>query len=528
MSLLQAFAKKALSIAEETLDADRLLQRTMAGFIETAKSRYAIDAGAQWKPGEPLKLLLAGYSGTRNTGADVRVEEMIRQFRHLFDDEHVDLSILTIDPELSKGYFKTVKQLHLPQVFPKFLFDTIHQQHGVIACEGSMFKSKFANALATMMVGSLGLALAEGKMAIGYGGEAGKMDASLEALVRKYCEGAFILARNTQSCDVLADLGIEAQPGTDTAWTFEPAPDAVGQSLLRAAGWDGESIPVAICPINPFWWPVQPDLFKGMTHALTGAHKEAHYSSVYFHADSDEIREKQDRYLTGLANAVIRFGREHRIFPVMIGMEQLDRKACQALAEKLQPHGYAAPLVVSDEHDMYQMVSVLRQMGMLVSSRYHAIVTSMGGLVPSAGVTMDERIRNLMEDRGQQHLFTEVDAPDLEERVFTMLSHLHNDRDAIKDGIGRTVVRNLERMGRMGMALVEHVRSHHPDFPFAANLGAHGNPFEHLPKLPEAVADLVREYGAEDVETSKSAKGAKSKKNGAKSKRAGSSRGAEA
>ena len=33
--------------------------------------------------GQKLKLLFAGYNGTRNTGSDVRVEEMIRQIRHI-------------------------------------------------------------------------------------------------------------------------------------------------------------------------------------------------------------------------------------------------------------------------------------------------------------------------------------------------------------------------------------------------------------------------------------------------------------
>ena len=103
--------------------------------------------------GEALKLTLVGYAGTRNTGADVRVEEMIRQFRHLFGDDHIDLSIFTMDLELTRGYFRTVKQVHFPDVFPKFLFDHVHTQHGVITCEGSMFKSKFANALSTLMVG---------------------------------------------------------------------------------------------------------------------------------------------------------------------------------------------------------------------------------------------------------------------------------------------------------------------------------------------------------------------------------------
>jgi len=474
------------------LDADLLLQRTMAGFIETARQRYPLDAGAEWKAGEPLKVLLAGYSGTRNTGADVRVEEMVRQFRHIFGDEWIDLSLLSIDPEMSRGYFRTVKQLHLPQLFPKFLFDSVHEQHMVIACEGSMFKSKFANALATMMVGSLGLALAEHKIAVGYGGEAGKMDESLQNLVREYCQGALIIARNTESQRVLGDLGVASRPGTDTAWTFEPADTSVGEQLLRDAGWDGEAPVLALCPINPFWWPVRPDVTRAASRALTGAHKEAHYSSVYFHNSGSEVDEKQTRYLTAIADAVLAFQKEQKVFPILVGMEKLDRKAAEALRPML---GGKTPLFISDEHDMYEMVSVLRRCSMLVSSRYHAIVTSMPGGVASAGITMDERIRNLMKDRGTPDLALEVDDPKLAENLLTVLKRLHAEPDTIRNGIDLCVLKNLERMGEMGMSLVEHVRENIPDFPFREGMGKGGDPWDHLPSLPSDVQKILERQG---------------------------------
>ena len=487
MGLVGKLVRRAADAAKGAADADRMLMRAMAGFIELAKSRYALDRGAVWRPGEPLRLLLAGYTGTRNTGADVRVEEMIRQFRHLFGDDHLDLSVLTIDPELSTGYFRTVKQLHLPQIYPRFLYETVHEVHGVIACEGSMFKSKFANALSTMMVGALGLAAAEGKLAIGYGGEAGKMDPALEDLVGKYCREAFIIARNEESREVLGRLGIESRAGTDTAWTFDPAQPEVGERLLRAAGWDGETPVVALCPINPFWWPVRPDVAKGALHALGAANERSHYKSIYFHADSQEIRDKQRTYLAAIAEGLRRFRAERDVFPILVGMEQLDRYACEGLRDEL---GEDVPLFVSDEHDMYEMVSVIRHASMMVSSRYHAIVTSMPGLVPSAGITMDERIRNLMRDRGTPELSLEVDDPDLADRTLEVLRRLDRDGEALRDGIARCVVTNLERMGRMGMELVDHVRSHHPEFPFRPELGLHGDPWAHLPELPPAVERL--------------------------------------
>ena len=468
-------------VAKNALDADKLLQQSMARLIDLRAARYPIAPGAEWAPGEPLRLLLAGYAGSRNTGADVRVEEMIRQFRHLFGDEHVALSILTIDAAKTRGYFKTVRQIPTPQIFPKFLFDVVTEQHGVIACEGSMFKSKFANALSTFMVGALGLATAEHKIAVGYGGEAGAMDPSLEALVRTYCKDATIIARNDNSVRILGNLGIAAESGTDTAWTFTPAPDEVGRQRLIDAGWDGKAPVLALCPINPFWWPVKADLKKGIERAAFKLHDKDHYRSVYFHHGGPEVEAKQDAYLSAIAQATNRFARDGDVFVILVGMEMLDRLACEALQPKLD---VPSALFISDEHDMYTLVSVLRQCSALVSSRYHAIVTSMPGEVPSAGITMDERIRNLMIDRGEPALSLEVDDPALADKLYHTLVHLRDDADGVRERIVDCVLTNLERMGVMGQSLVEIVREHHPAFPFRDGLGRAGSPWDHLPAMP--------------------------------------------
>ncbi len=491
MSLAATALRAATSVARGALDADRHLQRAMAGLIEVAATRYAVDPGATWRPGEPLRLLFAGYAGSRNTGADARVEEMVRQVRHLFGDDHLALSILTIDPERTRGYFRTVRQLHLPNIFPKFLFDAVHDQHGVIACEGSMFKSRFANALTTMMVGALGLATAENKLSIAYGGEAGAMDPALAALVARHCANSLLVVRNAESAAVLGALGLRTHPGTDTAWTFAPHPPERVHPVLRAAGWDGETPILAICPINPFWWPVRPDVGKAAARALTGAHARAHYASLYFHNDGPEVRAKLDAYLDGIADAVRRFQRDNAVFPVMVGMEALDRGPCEALAERLG----GAPVIVSDLHDHRTIVGVLRAAGMVVSSRYHACVTSMPGSVPSAGITMDERLRNLMADRGQPELVLEVDDPELAEHLYDVLCRMRDDRAAIVEGIERCVVANLERMGQMGQLLVEHVRARHPELPIRDGLGADGDPWDHLPSLDEPLQALVARHG---------------------------------
>ena len=121
------------------------------------------------------------------------------------------------------------------------------KHHGVIACEGSMFKSKFADALSTMMAVCLGMANAENKLSIGYGAEAGYMNPPLKKFVKKYCKESLVICRNKESEKTLEDLHIRSS-GTDTAWTFRPSATEKGQRLLKEKGWNGKTKILALAP----------------------------------------------------------------------------------------------------------------------------------------------------------------------------------------------------------------------------------------------------------------------------------------
>ncbi len=489
-------AKSALDGAKKALDADALLGTAMSALIDARAEDHRKHPQPPYRASDPLRLLFAGYVGSRNTGADVRVEEMLRQFRHLFGDDHVDLSVLTIDPAWTKGYFKTVRQIHVPQVFPKFLFDEVAHHDGVVACEGSMFKSKFSNVLTTLMVGSLGLALAEDKIGIGYGGEAGAMDEHMESLVKRHVKGSLVITRNPESTDIMGRLGIAAKTGTDTAWTFGGAPKSLGEKLLVRAGWDGRTPVVVVCPIHPFWWPVRADPMKAAVHAITGAHDHSHYRSMYFHHDGPEVEAQLRAYLTRFAGALRDLSRKRRMFPVVVGMEALDRVSCERFSDV---YGEKLPTFVSDEHDMFELVSILRNASLLASSRYHAIVCSMPAGVPSIGVTMDERIRNLMKDRGQPELSLECDDARLDERLFSAMDAALAQPEAMRAGIDGSVTRNLLQMGRMGAWAVQHIRERHPRIKFRAGLGDESRPELHLPPLPDAQARLLERATISDA-----------------------------
>ena len=466
---------------------DFILEAWVAALIERTKFAWMLGAGSAWTPGEPLKLLFAGYNGSRNTGSDVRVEEMLRQVRRILGPQNVSLAVMTQHFERTRGYFGDAKQVHLPDIFPPFLYREVRRHHGVIACEGSMFKSKFADALTTMMIGSLGIAAAENKVSIGYGAEAGEMEPMLAKLCARYCSQSLILTRNEASQTILSALGVPSELGTDTAWTFEPGPSEAAHNALVQAGWDGRAPVMAVCPIHPFWWPVKASVGKFWANAVFGAYRDSHYRSVYFHEAGPAVDAAFARYISSMGRAVETFRQRHGVFVILVAMERLDARACEALAPRL---GQSA-IFTSDQYDMYELVSVLRACTWMVSSRYHGIVTSMPGLVPSAGVTMDERIRNLMIERGHEDLLMTVDDPDLEARLLVAMEKLLSEADAVRDGIGRTVVSNLKRMARMGIFLEQNVRERYPEFPIAGGVRSWE---EYLPPLNPALVRLVETY----------------------------------
>jgi polysaccharide pyruvyl transferase WcaK-like protein len=471
---------------------DFLLVAWVSALIEIRRVAWMFGLGHRWEPGEKLRLLFAGYNGTRNTGSDVRVQEMLRQVRHVLGAGNVDFSVMTQDFNRSRGYFAGTRQVYLPDVFPPFLFREVRQNHGVIACEGSMFKSKFANALTTMMIGSLGLASAENKLSLGYGGEAGHMDPLIQDMCARYVHDSLVITRNVESQDLLRKLGISTELGTDTAWTFEPHPPEYARKTLREAGWDEKTPILVLCPIHPFVWPVKASIAKYIARATTGAYKESQYRTVYFFQSGDDIEKKYRNYVSAFGKAAAAFRERHRVFPILVAMERLDAQACRAMLEFLP----GTPVFTSDDYDMFQLVSILRAASLMVSSRYHGIVTCMPSLVASAGVTMDERIRNLMRERGHEHFLLTVDDPELEPKLLQMMEALVREADSVREGIGLTVVRNLKVMARMGTILEDTVRCTYPEFPLRSGVLSWE---DYLPPLNKTLIELAHRYDSSIV-----------------------------
>ncbi|MGQ5522587.1 polysaccharide pyruvyl transferase family protein [Chitinimonas sp. PSY-7] len=439
-------------------------------------------------PGEPLRLLFVGYAGGGNTGADIRVAEMIRQVRAVLGREQVRIGLVVSGDALPPDLQDDIELEVVLDYFPEFLARTIDRYDGVIACDGSMFKSNLCCMLSAMMGGALGMAAAAGKLAIGYGAEAGRMEPDLKAFIASLGKQPLILCRNVESRAVLEPMGMRVADGADTAWTYQAEPLADTQQRLAALGVDKHPI-LVVCPMNPFWWPVRPDLAKAMEMQQTGAHQELHFGSILFHPDDASIQQRYHHYLDGLASAANTWQKANNGSVVVIGMDKVDRTACNDLAKRLV---LPASIVVSGDVPPTAIVGLLRSADLMISSRFHAIVASMEAGVPAIGVSMDERIANLLGHDNAGHCLLKVDAPDLAVQLVEALRFVETERKTISQQTQAKVARNLLAMAEMGKRFADEVRQFHPDMPLPV---AHSEWDRYLPPLSIRQAELITRYG---------------------------------
>ena len=413
---------------------------------------------AKHAPGEPWKILLVGYNGARNTGSDVRVAALADQIEEALGTENAELSVMTMDEASTAVYFDgKVRQVQFSTLFFGDLLKACSEHHAAILCEGSTFKSKFADALTLYNCQAAGVMRAQGKPCFAYGSEVGDMEPYLERTVRDLCTDVRLAVRSRGSLEELARIGVGGFLGTDTAWRFDSSRASdEARELLRAAGWDGESPLLGIAPVNPFCWPVKPSLGKLARAVVTGDRK-LQFQSWYFFSWSDERERKFHAYLDALAEACSTFVAERGFQPVIFGMEKLDAEACRLLGERL---GGAAPIFLSSEHDGFVMSKLLRSLTLLVTSRYHAQVLATAAYVPTVAVSMDERLDNLAgELRADPNLLLHVDDADLGPRVLVALDHACDNAASLREGLAEAYGEVCAKLDDMGDWFVREISS---------------------------------------------------------------------
>lgn len=409
----------------------------LSGFVKPL-SRLGLCRFKAYTQGQPLKILLVGYNGARNTGADARVVALTRQLEQALGTEKAELTVMTLDSDNVAGYFpKHVRLLHFTTVFVFSLLRACSRHHVAILCEGSTLTPTFAEALCVFFCEAAGIMRRQGKPCIAYGSEVGRLNGWLAKLSSDLCRDTYFMVRTEESLHNLQALGLKGHVGTDTAWTFENSEgEAWARKYLMDAGWDGRQPLMGVAPLNPFCWPVRPSVWRWLK-ALVTRDFSRQYDKLYFFSDSAERRQQFERYLEAMAAATNRYSREHNAFVVILGMEQLDAGVCHILEQRIEPKHVVC---TSKTCDVFQMTGLLRQLSVLLTSRYHASVLSMERACPIVAVSIDARLNGIMREveLADHYLHHATDA-DLEDRIMASLQLAGEHEQEIR----QTILRHL-------------------------------------------------------------------------------------
>ncbi|MDD5748896.1 MAG: polysaccharide pyruvyl transferase family protein [Actinomycetota bacterium] len=461
--------------------------------VERLTKRAKRGPIGRWSPGEKLHILLIGYSGGRNTGSEVRVWAMVNQFYQILGKDNVQIGLLTLSPENSADYFKPPTEF-LP-IMTKF-FQTLKKgrtdYHLGVISEGSTLKSKWSDLLTLLFVSGAGMLKLQGKPCIAYGTGAGEMDDFLYEKVLKYCDQTYFIARDEPSLDIIQKAGFKVDLGVDTGWIFPPAPQEWAEKELKEkAGWDGKKPLLGLAVINPFCWPVYTSLSKFL-RGYGIRHPEERYTAApmtYF-TFTKERREQLDRYLSNIAQATDEFVRRHDVHPIIIGMEALDDYPNSKFQKMLKT---PAQIFCAKDYNGFQMVSFLRRLSMLITSRYHASVLSMPEGIPSIAVSMDERLYNIFEETDQlEDYYFKVDEPELSEKLIAAMEKLWKNQEKVREENIRRVPKYLKEIANMGVKFRNFVKENFPEFPLPPEPE---NWMGYLPPLYPELAEIVEKYG---------------------------------
>jgi hypothetical protein len=257
-------------------------------------------------------------------------------------------------------------------------------------------------------------------------------------------------------------MGFKSSIGTDTAWTFNPESNGwARKELMEKTGLDGKKPIMGVCVINPFWFPVKPDIVRWVKRD-NKKDPDHHYEKYYFYSKSPEREQAFRHYVDSIAHTVDIFSKKIDAHVIIVAMDSSDNVPSLIFKEKLIT---PAHIFYSDLYDAYKITALLRSLSVLITSRYHARVLSMPGGIPSIAVSFDERLYNLLEETGHlEDCYIKADDTNLGDLLMEKLERLWENREQFSREISDTIPSYLRKMADMGAVFRKFVQGNFPLF----------------------------------------------------------------
>jgi polysaccharide pyruvyl transferase WcaK-like protein len=376
----------------------------------------------------PPRILLIGYNGANNTGAEALLQADVDDVRAVFGDD----ALLTVpalkDPANLRRYLHegpSLRIVRMPSVFAAATRRLVRAHDLVMLVEGSAYMDTWTSALLWYFLWATRCAHQEAKPCLAYAVDAGQLRPHNQRLVRRWASTTdLIVTRSEAAAGRLREWGVTApiEWTADNAFTFDPRPD--DRAWARSIWPDAERPAVGIAAVDFHRWPV---VIRPWGHARD------RYRWPYYFSTSPARRRASAELARDYARLADRVIERHDRSVALICMEELDEPIARAIhAQMANPD--RARVFSSRQLDASRMTALLRSLGVLVTSRYHASVLSLAEAVPQVAVGHDLRLRTLYTELGlEQDYFLPPDDPGVFERLAEAVDELLSDPAEMRD-----------------------------------------------------------------------------------------------
>lgn len=404
------------------------------------------------KNSSSLGILLIGYSGKRNVGAEIRAVEIIKNIKKMNLATKVRFGVLSLNPEESRHYYSDdVEMIHLSPIFFKDLLTACSKYDIGILSEGSCLTSVTSNIAPILFICAAGILKAQNKICVAYGVEAGPMPKELVQLAKRYADNVHFVARTSDSLGIAKSYNLQTHLGTDTAWSVNIESLEWAKEALKRKGIDTSRPLIGISPINAFIRPIYPSIAKYIYSKLTNNWEHC-YQKFYYYT-YDRIREAlYEKYMSSLVKSINVLVKNEGAIPILIEMEPMDSSCVRDLARRLPEKSY---IISSSDYKGTEIIALLNSLNFIITSRYHAHVLSMLAGVPCVALSKDQRLTTIFKEHQMENYCVSTHDPLIEDKLPMAVLDCWKNKDTIKEKLKEEVIKHRKEQNNMD----EYVKS---------------------------------------------------------------------
>ncbi len=403
------------------------------------------------------RVLLVGYNGANNTGAEAKLLVSIDEIRSVLGQDAY-LTVPSLNEANLRRYLQDGPNLKIkpvrPALFPVDIRNLVKQNDLILLVEGSCYMDTWGSPLLWAYLLATRYAHSMKKPCVGYSVDTGDASRFNRWLIRREAsKTSLILSRTQKAAQRLKEWGVDApiEVTADNAFSFQPNPQ--DKNILKQV-WPKASHVAGMATEDIYIWPVQIKPFD---------RKKYCYRWPYYYQHSKACSEKSELLADVLAVQADELVEEYDKHIALLSMEGLDTIFTKKIQRRMK-HANRTKVFSSIQYNASQMTSILRSLDILITSRYHAGVLSLPSQVPQTAIGHDLRIQDFYTDLEIPELFVDHEAPNRYKALSDNVEKLFNEYTQIQSKLQKGYQRYQEQEKRNPELLRAFLEANHPEW----------------------------------------------------------------